>query len=51
MLTRELLYTAITRTRSTLTVVGTPDVVRRAVERRTARASGVARRLRATLGG
>ncbi|WP_374999431.1 exodeoxyribonuclease V subunit alpha [Aeromicrobium sp. CTD01-1L150] len=45
VLTRELLYTAVTRTRSTLTVVGTPDVVRQAVERRTARASGVARRL------
>lgn len=47
VLTRELLYTAITRARRSLTIVGTPDVVRRAVERRTARASGVARRLAA----
>ncbi|MGJ9412573.1 exodeoxyribonuclease V subunit alpha [Aeromicrobium sp. CF4.19] len=46
VLTRELLYTAITRARTSLTVVGTPDVVRAAVERRTARASGVAQRLR-----
>lgn len=45
VLTRELLYTSITRTRTSLTVVGTPDVVRAAVERRTARASGIADRL------
>lgn len=45
VLTRELLYTAITRARRSLTIVATPEVVRRAVERRTARASGVARRL------
>lgn len=47
LLTRELLYTAITRARTSLTVVATLDVVRAAVERRTARASGVARRLAA----
>jgi exodeoxyribonuclease V alpha subunit len=50
VLTRELLYTAVTRARTGLTVVATPDVVRRAVERRTARASGVARRLAALVG-
>ncbi len=47
VLSRELLYTAITRARSSLTIVATPEVLRRAVERRTARASGVARRLAA----
>lgn len=47
VLTRELLYTAVTRARTSLTVVATPAVVRAAVERRTARASGVARRLAA----
>lgn len=45
VLSRELLYTAVTRTRSTLTVVGRPETVRRAVLHRTARASGVAGRL------
>jgi exodeoxyribonuclease V alpha subunit len=47
VLSRELLYTAITRARTSLTIVATPEVLRRAVERRTARASGVARRLSA----
>ncbi|GAA2068310.1 exodeoxyribonuclease V subunit alpha [Aeromicrobium halocynthiae] len=51
ILTRELLYTAITRTRGGLTVVADEDTIRRAVERRTARASGIARRLSARLGG
>lgn len=50
VLTRELLYTAVTRARSSLTVVATPQVLRRAVERRTARASGVARRLADVVG-
>lgn len=49
VLTRELLYTAVTRARTSLTVVATPEVVRAAVERRTARASGVARRLAAIM--
>ena len=49
ILTRELLYTAITRTRGGLTVVADEDTVRRAVDRRTARASGIARRLAARL--
>lgn len=51
VLTRELLYTAITRTRGGLTVVADEATIRRAVERRTARASGVARRLSTLLGG
>ena len=50
VLTRELLYTAVTRARTSLTVVGTPDVVRQSVDRRTARASGVARRLARIVG-
>lgn len=51
ILTRELLYTAITRTRGGLTVVADEDTIRRAVERRTARASGIARRLASSLAG
>lgn len=49
VLTRELIYTAVTRARTSLTVVGSPDVIARAIERRTARASGVAARLAASL--
>lgn len=45
LLTRELLYTAITRARVSLLVVGTEESVRVAVERRVARASGLAGRL------
>jgi exodeoxyribonuclease V alpha subunit len=45
ILTRELLYTAVTRARRGVTIVGTADAVRAAVARRVARASG----LRATL--
>ena len=40
--TRELLYTAVTRARAELTVVGTWDAVDAALERRVARASGLA---------
>jgi exodeoxyribonuclease V alpha subunit len=45
ILTRELLYTAITRARSHLIVVGTEDSLRAAIERPIARASGLAERL------
>jgi exodeoxyribonuclease V alpha subunit len=45
LLTRELLYTAITRARSGLRVLGTPEAVRVAVERPITRASGLRRRL------
>jgi exodeoxyribonuclease V alpha subunit len=45
LLTRELLYTAVTRARQGLLVVGTEDAVRRAVNRRIARASGLTDRL------
>lgn len=41
LLTRELLYTAITRAKRRVTVVGTEAAVRRAVEHRTQRASGL----------
>ena len=41
LLTRELLYTAITRAREELILVGTEDAVRAAVERPVARASGL----------
>jgi exodeoxyribonuclease V alpha subunit len=46
ILTRELLYTAVTRARRELILVGSEDAVRRAVERPVARASGLAQRLR-----
>lgn len=46
LLTRELLYTAITRAESRVRIVGTPDSLRAAVGRRVARASGLRTRLR-----
>jgi exodeoxyribonuclease V alpha subunit len=45
ILTRELLYTAATRARKRLVVVGTEEAIRAAVERPVARASGLGRRL------
>ena len=45
ILTRELLYTAVTRARQRLMVVGTEDAIRAAVERPVARASGLRWRL------
>ncbi|HEX6255662.1 MAG TPA: AAA family ATPase [Euzebyales bacterium] len=41
ILTRELLYTAVTRAQRGVTVIGTADAVRAAVDRRVARASGL----------
>ncbi|MGI5186928.1 exodeoxyribonuclease V subunit alpha [Promicromonospora sp. CA-289599] len=46
LLTRELFYTAVTRARRRVRVVGTPEAVRAAVQRRARRASGLAERLR-----
>ncbi|MFZ2052431.1 MAG: exodeoxyribonuclease V subunit alpha [Solirubrobacteraceae bacterium] len=45
ILTRELLYTALTRARERLLVVGTEAAIRAAVERPAARASGLRERL------
>jgi exodeoxyribonuclease V alpha subunit len=45
ILTRELLYTAVTRARERLLVVGSEESLRAAVERPIARASGLRRRL------
>jgi exodeoxyribonuclease V alpha subunit len=45
ILTRELLYTAVTRARKRLLVVGSEESLRAAVERPIARASGLRRRL------
>ena len=45
ILTRELLYTAVTRAKATLTVVGSEDVIRRAIDSPVARASGLRERL------
>ncbi|MDY6997968.1 MAG: exodeoxyribonuclease V subunit alpha [Actinomycetota bacterium] len=47
LLTRELFYTALTRARKRVRVIGPESSVRAAVGRRAARASGLARRLRA----
>ena len=46
LLTRELLYTAVTRARQKIRVIGTAAQVRAAVDRRAVRASGLANRLR-----
>ena len=45
ILTRELLYTAVTRARRELIVVGSEEAIRAAVERPVARASGLRRLL------
>ncbi|MEO8690136.1 MAG: exodeoxyribonuclease V subunit alpha [Solirubrobacteraceae bacterium] len=45
ILTRELLYTAVTRARARLMLVGTEESIRAAVDRPIARASGLRRRL------
>jgi exodeoxyribonuclease V alpha subunit len=45
LLTRELLYTAVTRARRVVRLVGSEDAVRAAVTRRAQRATGLARRL------
>jgi exodeoxyribonuclease V alpha subunit len=47
LLTRELLYTALTRTQRSVRVVGTADAVRAAVERPAQRTTGLRERLRA----
>uniref|UniRef100_UPI0028A6F17A ATP-binding domain-containing protein n=1 Tax=Aeromicrobium sp. TaxID=1871063 RepID=UPI0028A6F17A len=46
-MTRELLYTAITRAVDSVTVIGTADDVRTAIGRRVARSSGIVERLAA----
>lgn len=46
-MTRELLYTAITRAVARVTVIGTPEDIRTAIGRRVARSSGIAERLAA----
>ena len=45
ILTRELLYTAVTRAKPEVTVVGSEEMIRRAVDRPVARASGLRDRL------
>ena len=45
LLTRELLYTAVTRARSHVRVIGTTDAVVAAVNRQVPRASGLRRTL------
>jgi exodeoxyribonuclease V alpha subunit len=45
LLTRELLYTAVTRAQQRLIVVGSEDAIRAAVRRPIARASGLRDRL------
>lgn len=46
VLTRELLYTGVTRARRQVTVVAAPDVIRSGIARTTVRASGLSVRLR-----
>ncbi|AWB92677.1 exodeoxyribonuclease V subunit alpha [Aeromicrobium chenweiae] len=45
LLTRELLYTALTRAKESLTLIGSEDAVRAAIDTRVLRASGLAERL------
>jgi exodeoxyribonuclease V alpha subunit len=45
LLTREILYTAVTRSRHSVVVVGAPEVLREGVRRRAERFSGLAARL------
>jgi len=45
LLTRELLYTAVTRARERVDLFGSPDVLKAAIARRVERASGLALRL------
>jgi exodeoxyribonuclease V alpha subunit len=47
LLTRELLYTAVTRARGKVRLIGTGEQVRTAIERRAVRATGLSRRLQA----
>ena len=46
LLTRELFYTAVTRAKERVRVVGSEPALRAAIERRAVRASGLAQRLR-----
>jgi len=46
LLTRELFYTAVTRAKTKVRVVGPESAVRAAIGRRARRATGLARRLR-----
>jgi exodeoxyribonuclease V alpha subunit len=50
LLTRELLYTAVTRAQERVNVVGSEDVVCAAVERSVQRASGLGARIRVVNG-
>jgi exodeoxyribonuclease V alpha subunit len=49
MLSRELIYTALTRSRRAVAVCGSPDVLAAGAARPLTRASGVADKLRAAL--
>jgi exodeoxyribonuclease V alpha subunit len=44
ILSRELLYTAVTRARKSLTIIGSPDAIQSAVETPITRATGLSRR-------
>jgi exodeoxyribonuclease V alpha subunit len=50
-LTRELFYTAVTRAKKKVRVVGPEASVRAAVQRRAQRASGLSQRLGSVVGG
>ena len=49
LLTRELLYTAVTRARGVVRLIGSEDALRAALARRAHRASGLQRRLAGSL--
>ena len=50
LLTRELFYTAVTRAKNKVRVVGSANALRAAIDRRAVRASGLRQRLKASVG-
>ena len=46
LLTRELIYTAVTRAQEQVTIIGSPEAFRLGLSQRIQRASGLAARLR-----
>ena len=49
LLTREIVYTAITRARRSVLLVGSPELLARAAARRVERSTGIAERMAARL--
>ena len=50
LLTREMLYTAVTRSKQSVTIIGSQDVLKRGIARTVNRFSGIAEQLGEALG-